>query len=290
MIGSRWLAPLLSLGLSVTALADDAASALSAATRTDLSAWFDAVGAPRTNEAFGSYLVRAARLKQGIPYEEVVLPPGRETLHVELDRFECVSFIESSLALARCGWKNEPTASCFEREIIASRYRNGRMGDYASRLHYFVDWIYDNEGRGRVTNLTPGLGGEPTRKDFFFITSRAMAHAVVPGEELSRLTSEMSTVEKQLSGIPHLVLSRERAPQALDQLQDGDLVAFVRERAGMLVHHAGFVVRVSGKPRLLHASSFHHHVVLTPDDITSYLLRRPERRGVILVRPLPPDR
>ncbi len=105
---------------------------------------------------------------------------------------------------------------------------------------------------------------------------------------LAVLTREVAATESRLSRAPHLVLSREKARAVLDALEDGDLVAFVRERSGLLVHHAGFVYRVGGKPRLLHASSYHQRVVLTPDDVSSYLLRRSERRGVLVARPLRP--
>jgi hypothetical protein len=110
----------------------------------------------------------------------------------------------------------------------------------------------------------------------------------VSKEALAALTRELKATESRLSGVPHLVLSRERAPRVLNQLEDGDLVAFVRERSGLLIHHAGFVYRVRGKPRLLHASSYHRRVVLTSDDVASYLLRRPERRGVLVARPSRP--
>ena len=59
------------------------------------------------------------------------------------------------------------------------------------------------------------------------------------------------------------MLSRENAPAVLNELLDGDLVAFVRERPGLLVHHAGLVYWANGTPRLLHASSYHGRVVIT---------------------------
>jgi hypothetical protein len=211
-----------------------------------------------------------------------------EELRVELSRFECVTFIESSLAVARCGFRGEPGASCFEREVTASRYRGGVLSDYASRLHYFDDWIDDNEARKRLENLTPELGGEPLTRSYFHISSRVLPRSNVSKDALAVLTREVAATESRLSRVPHLVLSRERAPRVLDQLEDGDLVAFVRERSGLLIHHAGFIYRVRGKPRLLHASSYHQRVVLTSDDVASYLLRRPERLGIVVARPSSP--
>jgi N-acetylmuramoyl-L-alanine amidase-like len=281
LVAATFLSPCALAGVS-----PDTLPPLSADTRSRLESWYQEAGAPRPEEAFGSYLARVAYLKLGVPYDEVVAPPSEERLRVDLERFECVTFIESTLAVARCGYRGDPTVDCFERDLVQSRYRDGALGDYASRLHYFVDWIDDNARRNRLRNLTPELGGEPTMRDFFYVTRRLLPRSVLSGPDLGRLAREMSTIEARLSAEPHLVLTRESAPAALRELEDGDLVAFVREKAGLLVSHAGFIYDVRGHRRLLHASSFHHRVVLTPDDVATYLLRRPERKGVIVARPL----
>jgi len=260
---------------------------------TKLASWYNALGEPRLSESFGRYLVRTARIQHGVKYAEISEPTGAETLDVDVDAFECVSFIESTLAVARCGWGAEPTESCFVRELEATRYRSGRMGDYASRLHYFIDWIGDNESRGRLVNMTASLGGEPVQKDFFYVSERALKRSDAKENELASLMSmvrEMQTTEARLSATTHSVLTRESAPPVLSELKDGDLVAFVRERPGLLVHHAGFVYWTNGTPRLLHASSYHSRVVITVSDLTNYLLRRPERRGVIVARPIAPQK
>ena len=260
-------------------------------TRARLQKWYDGVGAPLAHETFGAYLARTAFFQQGAGYEPAQTPTAPEKLRVELSRFECVTFIESSLAVARCGFRGEPTESCFERELVATRYRGGTLSDYASRLHYFDDWIDDNEARKRVENLTSALGGEPVTRSYFHISSRVLPRSPpsdVSKETLAALTREVEATESRLSRTPHLVLSRDRAPGVQDRLEDGDLVAFVRERSGLLIHHAGFVYRAGGKPRLLHASSYHGRVVLTREDVASYLTRRPERLGLLVARPLRP--
>jgi hypothetical protein len=278
---------LLSLVAPISASASDP-QGITTKTRNQLQEWYDGVGPPLTHETFGAYLARTAFYQRGVEYDTVQPPTVPEELRIELSRFECVTFIESSLAVARCGYRAEPTAACFEREVVASRYRGGAIRGYASRLHYFDDWIDDNEGRRRLKNLTPELGGEPLTRSYFHISSRVLPRSGLPPEALAVLVRDVAATESRLSRTPHRVLNREGAPAVLDRLQDGDLVAFVRERSGLLIHHAGFVYRVRGKPRLLHASSYHRRVVLTPDDVASYLLRRPERLGILVARPSSP--
>lgn len=278
---NRWFAILGAMvSLTPGAAADESA--------TKLADWYQEVGVPHASESFGHYLARTARAQHGAKYAEVAPRPGHETLRMELDAFECVSFIESAIAVARCGWSSETTESCFMRELEASRYRSGHMGDYSTRLHYFTDWIGDNERRGRISNLTASFGGEPVQKDFFYITQRVLKRAAMDATERTLLSHAMEATEARLSSARHSVLSRKSAPRVLNELRDGDLVAFVRDRPGLLVHHAGFVYWANGTPRLLHASSYHGRVVITVRDVTNYLLRRPERRGVIIVRPLAP--
>jgi len=253
-----------------------------------LDEWFRELGSPEPSEGFGAFVARSARIQQGISYDNSIPPPGDEFLRVKLDAFECVSFIESALAVARCAWNADQTPACFTRELTLARYRDGSMGDYSSRLHYFVDWIGDNEGRGRLENLTPSLGGAPVQKDFFYITRRVLDPAPLGEEQRATLTTGLAAAETELSRASHSVLDRDHAPEAMGSLEDGDVVAFVRDRPGLMVHHAGFVYWADGTPRLLHASSYHQRVVITVEDVSDYLLRRPNGRGIIVARPLPP--
>ena len=277
--------PLLALG---TGLCLAAPAAPEPARLRTVAAWHEALGPPAAGESFGAFVTRAAALQHGAPYEVTAPPPGQEAIRIELETFECVSFIESALALARCGWNGDRSEACFLRELELSRYRGGEMAGYASRLHYFVDWIADNETRGRLRHMTTELGGEPVQRDFFHISRRVLPRAELGAAERERLTRELESTEARLSRDEHPVLDREIAPDALAGLEEGDIVAFTRERSGLLVHHAGFVHWVGGTPRLLHASSYHERVVITVEDVTNYLLRRPERRGVITARPAPP--
>jgi hypothetical protein len=66
-------------------------------------------------------------------------------------------------------------------------------------------------------------------------------------------------------------------------------VGIVTTEPGRLIGHAGFVVRDErGRTHLLHASSHHRRVVVTVRSLADYLLRRPERWGVMVARPRPP--
>jgi hypothetical protein len=250
--------------------------------------WYQSVGAPLPGEDFGHFLSRVAQARMGTAYSGASESTVTEELALEIDRFECVSLLESSLAVARCAWRGEPTEGCFVWEILGLRYRSGLMGNLASRLHYFIDWLEDNEGRWRLKNLTAELGGQPLGRDFYYITQHA---AMAPALALPGVRRSMAAIERDLSSRQHVVLQRNDVRGALDAMRDGDLIAIVGNKPGRLVMHAGLIARQEGeRARLLHASSYHRRVVVTREDVAAYVMRRPERTGVIVARPLPPKK
>ncbi len=238
------------------------------------------------HEGFGEFLSRVARARVDTPYDHSPEMRAEEIFRAELGRFECVSFIESSLGVARCAWRGQPTEDCFVWEVLGLRYRSGIMSDYSSRLHYFVDWLADNRGRWRFRDVTEELGGTPARRSFFYLTRRA---AIIPALFSPSTRRALADVEARLSSQPYVVVGRNRIRQAVTGLQDGDIVAITGDKPGRLVTHAGLVSRSEqGIAHLVHASTYHDRVVITREDISDYVLRRPERRGLIVARPLAP--
>ena len=92
-----------------------------------LSRWYQSVGAPRLEEDFGEFLGRVARARADTPYDHSAEMTVQETFRAERWGFECVSFIESSLSVARCAWREQPTEACFVWELLGLRYRSGMM-------------------------------------------------------------------------------------------------------------------------------------------------------------------
>ncbi len=252
-----------------------------------LSAWFRAVGPPRPQEAFGALVARAARLKLGKPYYDEPWHPGPEALESRVDSFQCVSLVESSLAVARCLWRNAPTALCFLHEVQNLRYRHGEVEGYPSRLHYFEDWLSDNAARGHLALLTRNLGGLPVTLNYSYMSSHP---AKFPALEDADIRAAISATEARLSHTKMYVLDRDKIQVIERQLQSGDIVAVASRVGGMMVTHTGLVTFDEAHvAHLLHASSAQHHVVLTKEDLAEYILRRAERRGILVARPLAPN-
>src|SRR5438309_2622317 len=82
----------------------------------------------------------------------------REVCSVDFRGLDCVTFFELALALARM-LKRERTPDALLAEVTFLRYRGGQLTDYASRLHYTIDWFADNEAKRVVHLITPELPG-----------------------------------------------------------------------------------------------------------------------------------
>ena len=96
----------------------------------------------------------------GSSYQAGLLDQGsQETLIASLTQFDCVLFIETVLALVRGIAVEDYTYATFTDHLINQRYRHGKMDNYCDRLHYFSEWIADNQQRGNLVNLTSTLGG-----------------------------------------------------------------------------------------------------------------------------------
>ncbi len=96
----------------------------------------------------------------GCPYEAHGLVGSAETPEVftaSLERFDCVTYVETVLALARA---SDPAG--FADELRGIRYDGGRV-EWARRNHYMTDWVRRNARAGIVRPVA--AGALATRKE-----------------------------------------------------------------------------------------------------------------------------
>jgi len=122
--------------------------------RERLAAWAATLRAEslaRLHSPTGRAAIRVGELAAGTPYVPGTLDAylrtstraaEHEPLVLSLTRFDCVTLVESCLAVARVAkWEGAPTWKRFAREVERMRYRGGVRRNYPSRLHYFSEWI-----------------------------------------------------------------------------------------------------------------------------------------------------
>ena len=222
----------------------------------------------------------------GAPYVAGMLDePEEETLIAPLNRFDCVLFIETALALARGIAVEDYTYEGFLRRLEAVRYRGGALDGYCSRLHYFSDWIRDNEARGLVRNVTREIGGEPLEKTLNFMsTHRAHYPRFAESDSLFRGIQQM---EQALEDLEIYYVPQDRIRAVYDRLRPGDLLAFATGIDGLDVTHTGLVyAHEDGSKGLLHASTS-SGVTVAPD-LQEYVEGVKSQIGIVVVRPVDP--
>jgi hypothetical protein len=241
----------------------------------------------------GRSAARVGELAGGAPYQPATLEtylraggsPSAEPLTLSLRHFDCVTLVESCLAVARlAGEDADPTWERFGREIERMRYRGGERGGYATRLHYFSEWIADGERRGLVRDLGADLAGVEDRRPLRFMTEHRGSYPALADEEVFH---EIGTIEQRLDQRPRLVVPTARIPEVMDRIETGDVLAFATAIPGLDVSHAAFAYRdQAGVLRVLHAPLSGGVVEVTRKTLPAYVAAIRRATGILVARPL----
>lgn len=240
---------------------------------------------PLSGKSLGEVMVWVGKHFIGAPYAAQTLDlPGEEQLVVNLREFDCVTFVESVLAMALCITRGEWTFGDYRRHLRNIRYRGGVLDGYASRLHYLSEWIADNEKKGIVTNITIALGGELKSKRIDWMTRHRAAYPQLSDAEQFRRIAE---IERKRSRMAIAQIPRTSLRSVSGELVDGDIIAFVSTRAGLDVGHVALAaIAPDGSVHLLHASDRSGSVVLTGESLDEYFQYLPNASGVMIARPI----
>jgi N-acetylmuramoyl-L-alanine amidase-like len=176
-----------------------------------------------------------------------------EVFTASLDGFDCVTYIETILALARAA--NVDDFSEWLRKI---RYEQGCIR-WERRNHYMTLWIRNNVRERIIRSVA--IPAVP-------IVSRERVLNVVPG---------LAARRTRLKCVPKPAVRRLAA-----YLQSGDLIFFISTRKNLDVFHAGIIVRHGKNLLMRHASRSQGGVV---EQELSQFLKANRMSGVIVVRP-----
>jgi hypothetical protein len=131
------------------------------------------------------------------PYEAKTLElPGDERLVINLTGLDCTTYLETVVTLARLARLRLSAFEEYAKELEHLRYRDGKQQDYPSRLHYFSDWIYENEQKGILTDITKQIGGESYPNSPGFMSSHPELYWQLEKKDyLSRLKAIELTIK-----------------------------------------------------------------------------------------------
>jgi len=231
----------------------------------------------------------------GTPYRSFTLEIDNrvESPSVNFMGLDCWTFFETALAFARM--LDEPetnwTPVQLLRYIETDRYRDAECtGEYLSRLHYLEDWLYDNNRRGLVADLTRSLGGVSVPHSAREMTNGWRHYRyLVHNRGLLRPLAEM---EAQVSARPLYEISKRRVATIESRLRSGDIIGIVsrdgRNTPFRATSHVGLALRASdGTLHFMHASAPHNYGRVVIDTrLSNYLSRYSADTGILVARPL----
>ena len=232
--------------------------------------------------SLGQLVVEIGKFFLEKPYVDGTLDAGKsEHLVVNLRELDCVTFVENVIALAWCVESRRASFEGFRRLLQDIRYRQERLQGYASRLHYFSDWLHDNQKKGIVRDVTAEVGGRPYRKTINFMTTHTNLYPLLKKEANLR---KMKSVERAISRRSLYHIPKKVVKTLKDRIIDGDIIAITTITEGLDVQHVGLAVRVKNRIHLLHASSAEGKVVLSKQTLYRYLTESRARWGIMVAR------
>jgi hypothetical protein len=204
---------------------------------------------------YAARLERISREFLGYPYAANQLIGSADTPEVytvSLEGFDCVTFLETVLALSRSA-----SVDGFIDGLRKIRYADGRI-EWRRRNHYMTAWIRNNSRVGLVRPIASRV--KTVSKDRIL--------NIVPG---------LPPIRMQFDCIP-----KSSVPRLVPDIRTGDLIFFASTRKHLDVFHCGMLVHHDGRLTLRHASRSRNGVV--DQDLTEFL-KDNRMAGVIVVRP-----
>ena len=209
----------------------------------------------KSNGSVGNRIEVLSRHFLGRPYKTNPLIGAAgtpEVLTASVEEFDCVTYVETVIALARSSGVDE-----FLEWLRKIRYEGGRV-EWKRRNHYMTGWIRSNVRLGALRRVPANV--VPVRKQ------RTLN--VVPG---------LSPRKVRFDCVPKPAIAKLKA-----HLKTGDLIFFGSTRKHLDIFHCGILVRDGERLLMRHASRSQKGVV---EQELSEFLKNNRMAGVIVVRP-----
>ena len=240
------------------------------------------------NKSIGKIIQVVAEGFLGAKYKAGLLDRSeQETLVISLKEFDCLIFVETVLALSNSIALQDYSYQTFTNNIVNLRYWNSHLNGYCSRLHYFSEWIYDNQKRKNLEDISISLGGRSQKKKLDFMSKhRDLYPRLINNDANYQCIVEMeSNLTNQ--GIPTNYISKKEIKNIYKQLQPGDIIGVTTNISGLDVTHTGLAYYSSdGVVGLIHASPIGK--VTIARDLQNYVDRIKNSTGILVARPIDP--
>ena len=208
---------------------------------------------------------------------------GDEQLVINLTGLDCTTFLETALTFARCIKKDKTSFDDYQGELTFIRYRNGNINKYPSRLHYFSDWIYNNEQKGTVKDITQEIGGTEIKFNLNFMSENPKYYTQLKNNP--EFISVISKQEKEINSRQYYYIPQDDIEKVESKIQSGDLIALTTSDKGLDIAHVGIAIKMDdGRIHFLHAPLSGSKVQITESPLSDYTQKIKKHTGIIVLR------
>lgn len=208
---------------------------------------------------------------------------AQEELVVNLREFDCTTFVENCIALSTVVRLDDVSFENYCATLQQLRYRNGLIDNYASRLHYVSDWMYENEKNGLFTNITKDLGGVMERKTINFMSTHPQSYSQLRND--NELLAEIRECENRINKRGgYYVLDKSKINDVAPQIYNGDIIAFATDINGLDFSHIAIAYWHSGMLSFIHASTSSNKVVIEKLSLSDYCAKSTKCTGIVVLR------
>ena len=207
--------------------------------------------------------------------------PDTEQLVVNTREVDCTTFVDQVLALALTAMDGDTSYAAFCQWLTTLRYRGGVVDGYASRLHYFTDFVADNGQLFDLVPATDGTLGEVQRVTLSFMSTHTDSYPSLRGHPGT--VALVREVEQRYADYPVRYIPKS-STTLYSLLREGDVVALLTTTEGLDVSHLGIIVKEKNELHLLHASSAAGKVVVDSRPLPAMLASRKSCQGIRAIR------
>ena len=157
------------------------------------------------------------------------------------------------------------------------------MAGYTSRLHYFSEWISDNEQLGIGSSITQELGGVVLNEPIDFMSSNRSQY---PPLESENLLEQIRAIERTLSERTLYYIPKDRIESVAPRIRNGDVIAATRSIRGLDIAHTGFAIWIDGRLHFMNAPLVGKSLEISELRLADRIRRISGQDGIMVARPL----
>ncbi len=221
------------------------------------------------------------------PYVAHTLEVGKaEKLVVNLREFDCTTYVENVLALSYCLKSGHCEFQNYIDHLRTLRYRNGELDGYPSRLHYFSEWLKNNQEKGLIKVISNEIGDGKFNSEVGFMSANAEKYDRLSGN--AEYIQKIREAENRVSAYDWKYISAEHLDRISDKIKNGDIIAFCSSIEGLDVAHTALALHTTDGLFFMHASMSGDKVMLSDQSLKDYMLGRDNVYGILVGRPVMP--